>query len=544
MVMRCKYKILPLLMVVIFTAFFTQSIEAFDPSKVSAILYHIDREWAVVWINEDAYIDIQYNITIIYESSALGYLTIGLPARGFDIISVEDLSGNSLSYQDVSSGSYYAVEIYFGHPMSPGDSGTVLLVATVPNMLSPDTMNPGYVGMQFVPTYFDAWTENLRVAIVPPEGVTEDTIKTSESAFLTTVDGSFAVYWSQDDIPPNTQLTFGVSVPEEYVTLSPTGLGVWFYLAIFSIIVVAVVVVIYLRRRREVYAKPRVMIEALGSRRGLTSVEAAVVVGIPPVRVLTMILFSLLLKRLALVEAVKPLLKVKKLEDMTGNGDASKKRYYEIDFLQAIEPTGSLNEQRLARTYLSLRNNVDRKMRGYSRADTVNYYKSITTKAWEQVTHAGTPQLQEEAIENNIQWLLVDEDYKNRFKTAFPSDMMILPRPGWYWYWYGPYFSRGSIGPGQATPTPIAATTHIPGAVKPMPVQEFAGNIVSGLESATNNIVRDVEQFANRLLQPPKSSQSSESVRRRSNCVCACAQCACACACVSCACACAGGGAR
>ena len=543
MVMRCKYKILSLLMIVIFTAFFTQSIEAFDPSNVS-IVYHLDKEWAIVWINEDASIDIQYNITITYESSAEGYLTIGLPARAFDINSVEDLSGNSLSYQDVSSGSYYAVEIYFGHPMSPGESGTVIFVATVPNMLFPDTMNPGYVGMQFIPTYFDVWTGDLRVAIVPPEGVTKDTIKTSEPAFLTSVDGLFAVYWSQNNIPPNTQLTFGVSVPEEYVTLSSTGLGVGFYLAIFSVLGVAVVAVIYLRRRREVYTKPRVMIEALGSRRGLTSVEAAVVVGIPPVRILTMILFSLLLKRLALVEAVKPVLKVKKLEDMTEKGNASKKRYYEIDFLQALEPEGSLNEQRLARTYLSLRNNVDRKMRGYSRVDTVNYYKSITTKAWEQVTHAGTPQLQEEAIENNIQWLLVDENYKDRFKTAFPSDMMILPRPGWYWYWYGPYFSRESIRQGQGTPTPIAATTTMPSAVKPMPVQEFAGNIVSGLESATNNIVRDVEQFANRLLQSPKSSQTSRPVRKKSNCVCACAQCACACACVSCACACAGGGAR
>jgi hypothetical protein len=544
MVMRCRYKILSLLMVVIFTASFSQSIEAFNPSEVSAVFYHIDREWAVVWINEDASIDILYNITITYESSAEGYLTIGLPARGFDIVSVEDLSGNSLSYQDVSSGSYYAVEIYFGHPMSPGESGTVLLVVTVPNMLSPDTMNPGYVGMQFIPTYFDAWTEDLRVAIVPPEGVTEANIKTSEPAFLTTVDGSFAVYWSQVDIPPNTQLTFGVSVPEEYVTLPSTGLGIGFYLAVVSLIVVAVVVVIYLRRRREVYAKPRVMIEALGPRRGLTSVEAAVVVGIPPVRVLTMILFSLLLKRLVLVEDVEPLLKVRKLEDTRGNGDESKKRYYEMDFLQAIEPAGSLNERRLARTYLSLRDNVDRKMRGYSRADTVNYYKSVLKKAWDQVTRAGTPQLQEEAIENNIQWLLVDEDYEDRFRKAFPSDMMILPRPGWYWYWYGPYFSRGPVTPGQAATTPTAAPTPMPSDVKPLPVQEFAGNLVSGLERATNNIVQDVEHFTDSLLRSPRSSQSSESVRRRSNCVCACAQCACACACVSCACACAGGGAR
>jgi hypothetical protein len=543
MVMRYRYTVLFLLMVVVLATSLAQGIEAFDPSSVS-IVYRINTEWAVVWINADASITLQYNITITYESSALGYLTIGLPARGFDVLSAEDVAGASLTYQDVSSGSIYAVEVYFGHPMNPGESGTVILLATVPNMLSPDTMNPGYVGLQFVPTYFDAWTTDLRVAIVPPDGVTEDTIKTSTPAFLTTVDGSFAVYWSQSNVPPSTQLTFGVAVPEEYVTLPSTGPGLWVYLAVPCLLVVAVGAVLYFRRRREVYVKPRVMIEALGPRRGLTSVEAAVVVGVPPVRVLTMILFSLLLKGLVYVEAVEPLLKVTKLGDRPGNGEASQKRYYDIDFLQAIEPEGSLNDQRLARTYLSLRDNVDRKMKGYSRDDTVNYYKSVVTEAWAQVTHAGTPQLQEDAIEKNIQWLLVDEDYDTRFRNAFPADLMILPRSNWYWYWYGPSFPRGPIIPGQATPTPTAASTPTPGAVQPLPVQEFAGTLVSGLERATNNLVRDVEHFAEGLLQPPRSSQSSEPVRSRSNCVCACAHCACACACVSCACACAGGGAR
>ena len=542
MVMRCRSRVLPLLLAVVVVGVFAHSVEGFDPSHVS-IAYRIEKEWAVVWINADASITLQYNITITYESSALGYLTIGLPARGFHITAVEDLSGTSLSYQDVSSGSYYAVEVYFGHPMSPGQADTVILVASVPNMLSPDTMNPGYVGLQFVPTYFDAWTTDLRVVIVPPTGVTEATIKTSTPAFLTTVDGAFAVYWSQSDVPPSTQLTFGVAVPDEYVTLPPTGPGLEVYIAI-AVIVVAVVAVLILRRRREEYVKPRVMVEALGPRRGLTSVEAAVVVDVPPVRVLTMILFSVLLKGLAYVAAVEPVLKVTKLEDRTGSEEASTKRYYDIDFLQAIESDGSLNDQRLARTYLSLRDNVDRKMKGYSRADTVNYYKSIVAEAWTQVTHASTPHLQEDALERNIQWLLVDEDYDARFRKAFPADLMILPRPSWYWYWYGPSFPRGYVPPGQATPAPTAAPTPAPGVGTPLPVQEFAGTLVSGLERASSNLVQDMEHFADRLLPSPRSSQSSESVRRRSSCVCACAHCACACACVSCACACAGGGAR
>jgi len=539
MVMRGTYKLSLLLLVVAVTAALPPSIVAFTPRDAAAIQYRIDKEWAVIWIKDDASIDLLYNITITYESSALGYLTLGLPARGFTIVSVKNLLGTSLSYDDVSSGSVYAVEVYFGHPMSPGDRDTVLLVATVPNMCFPDEMNPGYVGMQFMPTYFDAWTTDLRVAIVPPAGVTADTIKTSETAFFTTVDGDFAVYWERSNLAPNTKVTFGVSVPEEYVTLPSPGPSIWFYLAPLFIIGAVVVVIIAIRRRRMAYEKPKVMIEALGPRRGLTSVEAAVVVGVPPVKVLTMILFGLLLKGLVVIEEVAPLVKVRQMDAVTPDEKAPRQRYYEIDFLRVIEPDGSLNEQRLARTYLSLRDNVDRKMRGYARADTVNYYKAIVDKAWTQVTRAATPQLQASAIEENIQWLLVDENYGDKFKTAFPPGLMILPRPSWFWYWYGPAFPRGA-----ATPTPTARPTPSPGDVQPLPVQEFADRVVSGLERATNHIVKDVENFANRLIPSSRSTQSSEPVRGRSSCVCACAHCACACACVSCACACAGGGAR
>ncbi len=537
--MRGTYTIRLLLLVVVVTAILPSSGVAFTPRDVAAVQYRIDKEWAVVWIKDDASIDILYNITITYESSALGYLTIGLPDRGFTVASVTNLVGTSLSYDDVSSGSFYGVEVYFGHPMSPGDRDTVLLVATVPNMLFLDEMNPGYVGMQFVPTYFDAWTTNLRVAMVPPQGVTADTIKTSETAFFTTVDGDFAVYWERSNLAPNTKFTFGVSVPEEYVTLPSPGPSIWFYLALLVIVAAVVIVVIAVRRRRMAYEKPKVMIEALGPRRGLTSVEAAVVVGVPPVKVLTMILFGLVLKGLVVIEDVEPLVKARRIDAVTRDGEPVRQRYYEIDFLRVIEPDGSLNERRLARTYLSLRDNVDRKMRGYARADTVNYYKSVVDKAWTQVTQAATPQLQAAAIEENIRWLLVDENYGDKLKTAFPPGFMILPRPSWFWYWYGPSFPQGST-----TATPTARPAPSPGDAQPLPVQEFADNLVSGLERATNNIVKDVENFTNRLIPAPRSTQSSEPVRGRSSCVCACAHCACACACVSCACACAGGGAR
>jgi hypothetical protein len=511
---------------------------AFIPSNVSAIQYRIDKEWVVIWINSDGSIELHYNITIIYESPAEGYLTIGLPKDNFELHDVTDISGMDLSHEDVSGKPGYpefGVEVFFGHAMSPGSSGTVLLIATIPNMFSPDTMNPGYVGMQFVPTYYDAIVANLRVAIVPPQGVTQDNIKTTELAFFTTVDGNFAIYWERDDLAPNTQLSYGVAIPEQYITRP--GPNLMFYAAIILVIVgiVAVVLLVIRRLRRAVYEKPRIAIEALGPRRGLTAVEAAVVVDAPPVRVLSMILFSLLQKRFIRVIEIEPLIKIEKMEDAQRERSAPSPRYYEIDFLNAIQSDGSLNERGLARSFLSLRANVDKRLRGYSRVDTVNYYKSIVAKGWDQVTQAGTPQLKENAIDQHIEWLLMDENYSDKFRNAFPSGLRIMPRPGWWWYWQGPY------SPMSPRPTPTGSTT--PSASQPIPAQDWANNVVRGFETVTNNIVRNVENFTSKLIVP-QSKQSSTPIRRGSSCVCACASCACACACVSCACACAGGGAR
>ena len=532
----------PMQKICLITLFITLSVTisqgsvAFNPSDVSAVQYRIDKEWVTLWINDDSSIELHYTITITYESSALGYISLGLPSQEFNIVSVEDLSGNILDWEDISSWNDYAIEVYLGHSMNPGEGGTVLLISTFPSpsIIKPDELNPGYVGLQFMPTYFpDARVEDLRVAIVPPPGVTKENIKTSELAFFTTVDGEFAVYWARNNLPPNTKLIFGVSVPEQYITLPPIGSDIWFYLAIFCVIVGLIIVVILLRKRKEVYQKPKIKIESLGPARSLTAVEAAVVVDLKPVRVLTMILFSLLLKRFIKIIEIEPLIKLEKLLKPSGE-PKQHPRYYEIDFLKAIESSGSLNERSLARTFISLRENVDKKMRGYARKDTITYYKSIVNTAWNQVKQASTPQLAEETLEKNLEWLLLDEKYGQRFKEAFPPHILFMPRPNWYWY--GPHFSS------KTTTTPTGPSTAVE--VKPIPAQEFADKIVTGIEEAAGGLVKNVEDFTKKLIPPKGSTQSSRPVRHKSRCVCACANCACACACVSCACACAGGGAR
>jgi len=538
MVIRNRYAIFSFILLVFCISFFSMLV----PLAQAQVTYTVNQEWVRIWINKDGSIDIQYNITLTYLSgSPQGIVTVGMPKGGFRIEYVQDLSKSSLQYKDVSQGNFYGIDVYLKTPIILDKTNTFIVYAVVPGMVSPDKTNPGNVGMLFYPTTFSSASgsiANLRVAIVLPQGVKNNEVKSPSGTPFDKVDmdgNNLFVFWERKGWPPGQTFTSGVSFPEKYVSLGPSGPGVWFYVGIGAFVIVALVgaAITVPRLRKAVYEKPRISVEALGAARDLTAVEAGIVIGLKPVRVLTMILFGLLLKRIVMVTATDPLVKLKRLERPV-NEPSPSLRYYEIDYLKAIEPDGTLNETTLARTYLGLTDAINRKLRGYSREDTVNYYKSIVNQAWTQVTQAGTPELKGDALDQNIEWLLADEKFDDRFKNAFPPDIIIYPRPGWWWYWSGPYLPLGQQRVPPTTPTEA----------KPIPGQDFANNVVRSLENASNNIVKNVQDFTNRLIPAQAAAASERPVRERSSCVCACAACACACACVSCACACAGGGAR
>jgi hypothetical protein len=215
-----------------------------------------------------------------------------------------------------------------------------------------------------------------------------------------------------------------------------------------------------------------------------------------------------------------------------------KLRYYEIDFLNAIKEDGTLEEKGLADTVMFLRSSVEEKLRGYCRRDTVDYYRKVVAKAWEQVEQEGTPALASKAFDEQLLWLLLDPQRDARTKKAF-ENRVFEPAPLWFWYWYGygQYNRRPTYRPNVESPTQSKPPPKIPGA-------DFANGIATAVENTSNNIVGSLEKFANSIIPtPPPKKTSHQPARKGASCVCACAACACACACVSCACACAGGGA-
>ena len=511
--------------------------------------YHLEHEWVKILINPNGSIDLLYDISITLDSGDdVNFVKIGQPERDFTRVIAMDQYGHTLTTADVSSGSDYKVQVNLDSPLKAGQTVRFNLTTNVARMIYED--NQTNVGMQFIPTWWeDARVLDLQVQIVLPLGVTVDNVTTTEELWSGTFpeDDRLSIFWQRQNLSPDQRYTFGVSFPKEYVqsyVTRPTGVVALLQqygpaLLIFGVSMVGIGAVVYVVRKRP-YLKPKISMETLGIRRGLTAVEASYLLDLKPTEIVTEILYSLLRKRSVWVESTTPALKLKIMEpfrDMRGRApEMPPLRYYEIDFLNAIKKDETLDEEKLAKTIVFLRRTVEEKLRGYCRRDTIEYYRKIVAKAWEKVEQAGTPELASKAYDEQLLWLFLDPNYRSRTKTAF-RDKVFEPTPFWFWYWYSYryYHSKPTYQPNIKTPTKSAKPPTIPGA-------DFANNIATAVEKTSNNIVTNLEKFANAIVPTPTAKSSTKPAHHRSSCVCACAACACVCACVSCACACASGG--
>ena len=517
-------------------------------SSVNAqnLVYIVDHQWAQILINQDGTIDLIYNITVTVTSGVMHGFYVGQPKSDYTPGQATDQYGNQLQVTNANSGNDYRVDVTLNQPLTAGSSVWFTVTTNVAGMISNDTQNPGNFGMQFIPQWTDVPINDVRIQIVLPQDVIVSDVKTTQNFYngTSTVDGKLAVYWEKPVIQANEQFQVGVSFPSKYLpNYNPSSGGFNFgslgiFIAVFAVLsVVFIFGLIIFMIRKSTYASPKVSMETLGVKRGLTAVEASYLLDLKPTQIVTEILYSLLQKRAVWAQETKPALKLKMLapfENKTGPKD-DPLRYYEIDFLNSLKVDGTLDEEKLAHTIMFLRDTVEQKLQGYSRKDTVDYYRKIAAQAWTQVEQAGTVELASSAYDEQLLWLMLDPNQRTRTETVF-RDRVIQPNPLWFWWWYGyttyhpnPIYTPNVNAPAQSGPPPA-----IPGA-------DFANNIATSVEKTSNNIVVNIEKFANAIVPPPPKA-SHDPALPKADCVCACAACACACACVSCACACAGGG--
>ena len=514
--------------------------------EASEVEYRLNYEYAKLWVNQDGTVDLMYVISITCIKGKITYVKVGQPTGDFTIGEATDEEGRSLRVTDVSDGEYYGVKVYLYTPLETGETAVFTLTTNVGRMVWEDEGNPGNVGVLFIPCWWDVTVGELKVAVVLPEGVAKENVKCTpdwDNAYIDPEEaGRLVVYWERTNLKPNEKLSFGVSFPKEYVSRYETrGKGVdWWTVGVTVfgglIFIVGVGSVLHTFRKRR-YVRPTMLMEALGVRRGLTAVEASYLLDLPPTKIVTEILYSLLKKKAVWVTATKPTLRLtvmKEFRDKTGTHQVPL-RYYEKNFLKAVKRDGTLDEAKLAETINLIRDTVEDKLRGYCRKDTIAYYRKVVAEAWKQVEQAGTPELASKAYDENLLWILLDEDLDSKTGKTF-KDKTFNPAIDWWWYWY--IYTHYHPHP-QYKPKLPTTTIQLP----PIPGSDFANTIATAIENTANNIVSDIEKFTNSVLPPPKTERTSRNpAHHKASCVCACAACACVCACVSCACACASGG--
>jgi hypothetical protein len=253
---------------------------------------------------------------------------------------------------------------------------------------------------------------------------------------------------------------------------------------------------------------------------------------LPLDRIMTMILFGLVKKNAVTVTERDPL----KLEIAQKLPDSLNP--YETDFLKAFGTDNlAVRRKALQEVTVNLIKSLQEKMKGFSRKESIDYYKSITEKAWAQVTAAGTPEVKAQAIDENLEWTMLDKDYEGRSRDVFGRGPVYVPM---WWGHYDPSVGRAATGGGAAAAPSFGPTRtsmpHLPGA-------DFASSVVGGVQSFSKNVIGDLTGFTGNVTNktnPAPVYRSSGGGRSGGGG--GGHSCACACACAGCACACAGGG--
>ncbi len=531
--------------------------------------FNLDEETLHVYWSEQGFVALDYTFkfTNSLSADALDVVDVGTPNTNYDLNSVvADVDGKPLTRIE-NSPYVTGVAVYLDEKaIPPGKSGSVhVRIGRVNKVLYPDDKDKDYVSAVVSPTWFGSEyvnsDTNLTVVYHLPAGVQPDEPRwhAAPSGFPsqpeTSLDeeGRVTYTWNNPNARPDKQYKFGASFPAKYVPESavtrpdpfePLYAFIGAVLAMspcFLTIGIFVLVIFFsawnARRRSMKYLPPSISIEGHGIKRGLTPVEAAVLMEQPMDKILSLILFSVLKKGAAQVTTREPL-------QIQASDPLPEGLYqYEEQFLAAFSKDKDKREQRkaLQNMMVDLVKSLSAKMKGFSRKETATYYKSIMDKAWQQVEAADTPEVKSAKFDEGMEWTMLDKNFEGRTREVFRTQPVFVP--SWWWR-YDPAWSHSGSGTprsgGQAVPTPSQSSSGGGGMSMPtLPGADFAAGMVLGAQNFANSVVGNVSDFTSRVTNvtnpPPPPSRSGGRSGGGGGC-------ACACACAGCACACAGGG--
>ena len=561
------------------------------PSNAQTYRFSLPTYEVEAYIEADGSLTLRYYMVFQNDPSAspIDFVALGLPYANYNLGAIEaTIDGQPMP--EINDSAYvHGAELALKNlAIQPGAQGTV--IATVPGIT--DILFPydpadreNYINFQFTPNFFDSSNDRsqnteYRMTIVLPPAVGADQgvyynprnwpgEDISESAL--TQDNRVYYSWFTNNANVHTEYEFGaafpasaipagvIADPEDYEEYAPSGdvsgfgglfvnllrslpciIGVLFFLGvgIFS----RKVSQKQTSARKLQYFPPKLAVDGKGIRRGLTAVEAGILLEEPLDKILTMVLFGLLKKEAITVLGKEPL-SIKAHEPLPEG-----LYEYETNFIKAFSETGKDKQRRsLQAMLIQLVDVVQDKMKGFSPTETKDYYTDITRRAWLAVEGAQTPEIKSAQFDHTLEWTMLDDQFNNRTQQTFVNTPVFIPR---WWHLYNPGFSASpAVGGSSGLASPVASVSG-GGGSKPsismpnIPGSDFAASIINGATAVSAGVVGDLTGFTgavtNRTNPIPVSRPSSGSSGFRGGG--GGHSCACACACAGCACACAGGG--
>ncbi len=383
-------------------------------------LFQVDSVDVSVYGNTDGTSSIEYQIQFTNSASAdpIDFIDIGVPNDSYSISNVSaEIGGSPIS--DIQSSEYVKPGVALGlgaRAIPPGKSGKVhVRINNVNRVFYPSTAEgvKDYASLEFSPTWFGSeyvtGSTRYSVTLFLPPGISQDEPRyhavrggwpgASEPESGYDAEGRVFYKWTSDSANAHTQYTFGASFPAKLIpadsivktppisisfediccggiVLTFIGSFIWgIYEAIWGA-----------KKRKLQYLPPKISVEGHGIKRGLTAVEAAILMEQPIDRVITMILFSVIKKNAASVTKKDPL-EIKPAAPLPEG-----LQEYETTFLAAFSlEDKNARKKELQTLVVNLVKSVGEKMKGFSRKESVAYYKDIMDRAWAQVETADTP---------------------------------------------------------------------------------------------------------------------------------------------------------
>ena len=286
-----------------------------------------------VYLESDGTAAIEYNYLFRNAAGAhvIDFVDIGMPgASSYNLSDITaSINGNPIT--DISDSPYVdGVALGLGsNAIQPGDTGIVYMYAeNVRDVFYFASSDKGedYASINFQPNYFESGftsgATKLTVTLHLPPGAVDGEVvwytpkgwpgdETPASGF--DQENRIVYQWSSELAQPDGVYTFGAAFParlipstairsEQTVTFNPSSvLGSIIPIACCTGFLGLFGLVIYLsvksaKKRKLKYLPPKIAIEGHGIKRGLTAVEAAILMEQPMDKILTMILFSVLRK--------------------------------------------------------------------------------------------------------------------------------------------------------------------------------------------------------------------------------------------------------